>query len=69
MRDTPKAGMVQIIDYIMIDLQVQKEVVVVVTVYEGRMMCKQDCTRQYPQAEQRAQHAHWTILNKNHSAN
>jgi len=28
MRDTPKAGMVQIIDYIMIDLQVQKEVVV-----------------------------------------
>ena len=43
MRDTPKAGMVQIIDYIMIDLQVQKEVVVavVVTVYEGRMMCKQ----------------------------
>ena len=35
MRDTPKAGMVQIIDYIMIDLQVQKEVVVV-TVYEGR---------------------------------
>ena len=37
MRDTPKARMVQIIDYIMIDLQVQKEVVaVVVTVYEGR---------------------------------
>lgn len=31
MRDTPKAGMVQIIDYIMIDLQVQKEVVVIRT--------------------------------------